>query len=129
MAVCSDEWQLEPARYPPHLLCSVFDPRSGWEVRARPAAQRARDGSATWFCARIRVPYIVRHDTQTGGHMKIFSGRVALVTGGASGIGYGMVQNFLQLGMKVVIVDFNSAYLGEVRQSLGERADVIFVQA
>ena len=39
--------------------------------------------------------------------MKHFSGRVALVTGGASGIGYGMVHNFLQLGMKAVVVDWN----------------------
>ncbi len=43
--------------------------------------------------------------------MKIFSGRVALVTGGASGIGYGLVQNFLKLGMRVVVVDYNRDYL------------------
>ena len=35
--------------------------------------------------------------------MKIFSGRVAFVTGGASGIGYGMVQNFLKLGESCVL--------------------------
>ena len=61
--------------------------------------------------------------------MKIFSGRVAFVTGGASGIGYGLVQNFLKVGMKVVIVDFNRDHLQEVRQALAGRDDVHFVQA
>jgi NAD(P)-dependent dehydrogenase (short-subunit alcohol dehydrogenase family) len=61
--------------------------------------------------------------------MKIFSGRVAFVTGGASGIGYGMVQNFLKLGMNVAIVDFNRNYLEEARLALGGRKDVHFVQA
>lgn len=61
--------------------------------------------------------------------MKIFSGRTAFVTGGASGIGYGLVQNFLKLGMKVVIVDFNRDYLQEVQQALAGRDDVHFVEA
>ena len=61
--------------------------------------------------------------------MKIFSGRVAFVTGGASGIGYGMVQNFLKLGMKVVIVDFNRRYLEEAGIALAGRKDVHFVEA
>jgi len=61
--------------------------------------------------------------------MQIFSGRVALVTGGASGIGYGMVRNFLELGMKVTIVDFNPDYLRELEQSLPRHADVHLVQA
>jgi NAD(P)-dependent dehydrogenase (short-subunit alcohol dehydrogenase family) len=61
--------------------------------------------------------------------MKIFSGRVAFVTGGASGIGYGLAQNFLRLGMKVVIVDFNVDYLQEVRQTLAGRSDVHIVHA
>jgi NAD(P)-dependent dehydrogenase (short-subunit alcohol dehydrogenase family) len=61
--------------------------------------------------------------------MKIFSGRVAFVTGGASGIGYGMVQNFLKLGMNVVIVDFNRNHLEEARLALAGRKDVHFVQA
>lgn len=61
--------------------------------------------------------------------MKIFSGRTAFVTGGASGIGYGLVQNFLKLGMKVVIVDFNRDYLQEVQQAIAGRDDVHFVEA
>jgi NAD(P)-dependent dehydrogenase (short-subunit alcohol dehydrogenase family) len=61
--------------------------------------------------------------------MRHFSGRVAFVTGGASGIGYGLVQNFLQLGMKVVAVDFNGAYLQEKQEALAGREDVHFVHA
>jgi NAD(P)-dependent dehydrogenase (short-subunit alcohol dehydrogenase family) len=61
--------------------------------------------------------------------MKNFSGKVAFVTGGASGIGYGLVQNFLKLGMQVVIVDFNRDYLQEVRQSLAGRNDVHTIEA
>ena len=61
--------------------------------------------------------------------MKHFSGRVAFVTGGASGIGYGLVQNFLKLGMKVVAVDFNQAYLQEKQQALAGRTDVHFLHA
>ena len=61
--------------------------------------------------------------------MKHFSGRVAFVTGGASGIGYGLVQNFLGLGMKVVAVDFNQEYLQEKRQALAGRDDVHFIDA
>jgi NAD(P)-dependent dehydrogenase (short-subunit alcohol dehydrogenase family) len=61
--------------------------------------------------------------------MRLYSGRVAFVTGGASGIGYGMVQNFLGLEMNVVIVDFNREYLDEKRRDLAGRDDVHFVQA
>jgi NAD(P)-dependent dehydrogenase (short-subunit alcohol dehydrogenase family) len=60
--------------------------------------------------------------------MKIFSGRVAFVTGGASGIGRGMVENFLKEGMKVVIVDWNADHLDEVRRELAGRTDVHFVR-
>jgi NAD(P)-dependent dehydrogenase (short-subunit alcohol dehydrogenase family) len=61
--------------------------------------------------------------------MKTFSGRVALVTGGASGIGFGMVQNFLELGMKVLIVDFNSENLDDARRQLGDTDAARFVKA
>lgn len=47
--------------------------------------------------------------------MKIFKDRVAFVTGGASGIGYGMVENFLREGMKVAVVDYTESHCEEIR--------------
>jgi NAD(P)-dependent dehydrogenase (short-subunit alcohol dehydrogenase family) len=61
--------------------------------------------------------------------MRHFAGRVAFVTGGASGIGYGLVRNFLREGMKVVVVDWNAEHLAEVRGELAGRSDVHFVRA
>lgn len=61
--------------------------------------------------------------------MKIFAGRVAFVTGGASGIGYGLVENFLALGMKVAAVDVNAEYLEEKRAALAGSRDVLFLHA
>lgn len=50
--------------------------------------------------------------------MKNFSGKVAFVTGGASGIGLGMARNFLAEGMKVVIADYNDHHLDQAREIL-----------
>ncbi len=43
--------------------------------------------------------------------MKDFSGRVAVVTGGASGIGLGMCRAFARRGMKLVIADLDESAL------------------
>jgi NADP-dependent 3-hydroxy acid dehydrogenase YdfG len=40
-------------------------------------------------------------------------GKVAFITGGASGIGLGMANAFINAGMKVVISDFREDHLGE----------------
>jgi NAD(P)-dependent dehydrogenase (short-subunit alcohol dehydrogenase family) len=61
--------------------------------------------------------------------MKIFKDRIAFVTGGASGIGLGMVRNFLKLGMKTVIVDFNPAYLEELKATDAGNSAIHLVQA
>ena len=50
--------------------------------------------------------------------MQNLNDKVAFVTGGASGIGFGMVRNFLNEGMKVAIADVNDAHLAEVRETL-----------
>ncbi|MDH4074528.1 MAG: SDR family NAD(P)-dependent oxidoreductase, partial [Acidimicrobiia bacterium] len=50
--------------------------------------------------------------------MENFDGRVAVVTGGASGIGLGMVRAFAGAGMKVVIADLDTEAMGAVEQEL-----------
>jgi len=51
--------------------------------------------------------------------MKDFRDKVAFVTGGASGIGLGMVKAFLGAGMKVVVADINDDHLEQVRAEYG----------
>jgi NAD(P)-dependent dehydrogenase (short-subunit alcohol dehydrogenase family) len=46
--------------------------------------------------------------------LKEVEGKVAFITGGASGIGYGMAQSFLDAGMKVVVADLLQQHLDEV---------------
>ena len=43
--------------------------------------------------------------------MKDVAGRVAFITGGASGIGLGIAKAFARAGMKIVIADINPAHL------------------
>jgi NAD(P)-dependent dehydrogenase (short-subunit alcohol dehydrogenase family) len=50
--------------------------------------------------------------------MKNFAGKVAFVTGGASGIGLGMARNFLAEGMKVVMADWNEEHIAGAREIL-----------
>jgi len=51
--------------------------------------------------------------------MKDVDGKVAFVTGGASGIGLGMVRVFLNAGMKVAIADLRQDHLDAAIRSLG----------
>lgn len=58
------------------------------------------------------------------GHQRLneLSGKTAFVTGGASGIGLGMVEAFLADGMNVVIADLSEPHLDEARLRLASHA-------
>ncbi|WP_171209232.1 MULTISPECIES: SDR family oxidoreductase [unclassified Ruegeria] len=49
-------------------------------------------------------------------------GKTAIVTGGASGFGAGIVQKFLAEGARVVIADINSAAAADLADQLGPQA-------
>ena len=60
--------------------------------------------------------------------MQEFEGRVAVVTGGASGIGRGMAEAFLAEGMKVVLADIESEALDATARELADAGDVVGAQ-
>ena len=60
--------------------------------------------------------------------MQDVEGKVAFVTGGASGIGYGIARTFLEAGMKVVIADINQDRLDEVKAELKGANNVHFMR-
>jgi NAD(P)-dependent dehydrogenase (short-subunit alcohol dehydrogenase family) len=56
------------------------------------------------------------------------SGKTAFITGGASGIGFGMVRAFLSEGMKVVLADWSAPNLERARAALAGNNAVAFVR-
>jgi NAD(P)-dependent dehydrogenase (short-subunit alcohol dehydrogenase family) len=50
--------------------------------------------------------------------MKRYDGKVAIITGGASGIGRALGEELVRRGAKVVLADVNSKLLGEVAESI-----------
>jgi len=57
--------------------------------------------------------------------MERLSGRVAVVTGGANGIGLGLARRFLSEGMKVVIADVNADDLDRATAELASHGEAI----
>ena len=60
--------------------------------------------------------------------MKDFAGRVAVVTGAASGIGFALAERFAQEGMRVALADVEATALERAAQRLADRgAEVVSV--
>ncbi len=55
-------------------------------------------------------------------HPAIATGRVAVITGGASGIGFAAAERFVQAGMKVCIADVDEVSLANAASQLGPSA-------
>lgn len=55
---------------------------------------------------------------QIAHHMRL-DGKVALITGGAQGVGFGIAQEFIDYGATVIIADINEATLKEAGAELG----------
>lgn len=60
--------------------------------------------------------------------MRDLGGKVAVVTGGASGIGLALARHALERGMRVAISDIRADALGEAERTLGSLGEVLAVQ-
>jgi NAD(P)-dependent dehydrogenase (short-subunit alcohol dehydrogenase family) len=61
--------------------------------------------------------------------MQDLAGKVAFITGGANGIGFGMVRAFLSEGMKVVVADWSLDNIARAKTALAGSNAVAFVHA
>lgn len=62
--------------------------------------------------------------TQPATHMRL-DGKIAVITGGAQGVGFGIAQEFIDYGATVVVVDNNKETLDAAAAALGEKATAI----
>ncbi len=60
--------------------------------------------------------------------MEQLTGKVAFITGGASGIGLGMARAFLEEGMKVSLADWSDEHIAKARAALAGNNAVHFVK-
>ncbi|MHA2355912.1 MAG: SDR family NAD(P)-dependent oxidoreductase, partial [Candidatus Thorarchaeota archaeon] len=60
--------------------------------------------------------------------IKDFEGKVAVVTGAASGIGRSLATAFVNRGMKVILADINKDALEEVAKELGKISNEVLLK-
>ena len=60
--------------------------------------------------------------------MEDVSGKVAFITGGANGIGFGMVRAFLAEGMKVAVADWSPDHIAKAKDALQGNNAVHFIR-
>jgi NAD(P)-dependent dehydrogenase (short-subunit alcohol dehydrogenase family) len=60
--------------------------------------------------------------------MDNLTGKVAFITGGASGIGLGMARTFLEEGMKVSLADWSDEHIAKAKEQLAGNNAVHFVK-
>ena len=70
--------------------------------------KKVRQGIIKTFKAKNVVPVYVQKENNN-----ILDGKTALITGGASGIGFGIAKAFVNAGCKVVIAGRNEIKLKE----------------
>ncbi len=61
--------------------------------------------------------------------MEDLTGKVAFITGGASGIGFGMARAFLAEGMKVALADWNDEHIAKAKAELAGNNAALFIKA
>jgi NAD(P)-dependent dehydrogenase (short-subunit alcohol dehydrogenase family) len=63
---------------------------------------------------------------QAGSHMRL-DGKVAVITGGAQGVGLGIAQEFVDYGATVIIADINEETLKRAAAALGPEVTTVVV--
>ncbi len=63
---------------------------------------------------------------QTANHMRL-DGKVAVITGGAQGVGLGIAQEFVDYGATVIIADINEETLKRAGAALGPKVTTVVV--